>query len=588
MSSKGYGQVEPSGHQSQRKKRMAVAGMSAVLLVAMVVGVAVTASRGRGGSSSESSGNNDGEMSATVKAIDTICQPTDYKEACVQTLTKEARANDTDPSDLFKLAFNVAIEQVKKVFNESAVKEKAEKDPRAAFALRNCQELLEYSMDDLQNSVEQLGPFDPSKLNKLLQDLKVWLSAAITYEETCLDGFENTTGPAGEEMRKAMNLSMELTHNTLAIVDDVASLLTAFKVPSFNRRLLSEGHDENALAEDGAPLWVDDERRQLLAADVKPDAVVATDGSGGYKTIKDALAAVPKKSTKTFVIYIKAGVYKEAVVVDKSLTNVMMVGDGQTKTRITGNLNFIDGTPTFKTSTVSVMGDGFIAKDIGFENAAGAAKHQAVALRVSADKSIFYRCQMDAYQDTLYTHTKRQFYRECTVSGTIDFIFGNAPVVFQNCLMLVRQPLPNQQNIVTAQGRKDRREPTAIILQNCTISADAGFAKANWAKNPSYLGRPWKEYSRTFVLQSQINDVIHPNGWLPWMGDFGLRTCFYAEFDNRGPGAGTTQRVAWRGIKKIDYAKAQQFTAERFIQGNSWIRPTGIPFIPGLLPASTA
>lgn len=194
---------------------------------------------------------------------------------------------------------------------------------------------------------------------------------------------------------------------------------------------------------------------------------------------------------------------------------------------------------------------------------------------------------MDGFQDTLYCHTKRQFYRDCTITGTIDFIFGDAASIFQNCLIKVRKPLDNQQCIVTASGRKDRREATAIILHNCTITADPTYLPFH-TQNPSYLGRPWKPYSRTIVMQSQIDEFIHSDGWLPWAGDIGLNTCFYAEVDNRGAGATTTKRVTWRGYKRLNYNHAQKYTAERFIQGNSWLKPTGVPYIPGLLPATEA
>ncbi|KAG0476898.1 hypothetical protein HPP92_013263 [Vanilla planifolia] len=232
------------------------------------------------------------------------------------------------------------------------------------------------------------------------------------------------------------------------------------------------------------------------------------------------------------------------------------------------------------------MGEGFMARDMGFENTAGPEKHQAVALLVQGDRSIFYRCQMDGYQDTLYVHTLRQYYRECTISGTIDFIFGDAKVAFQNCLILVRRPLDNQQNIVTAQGRKSRQSATAIIIHNCTITADPSFSSSLHAKNPTYLGRPWKEYSRTFFFQSYLDSLIHPDGWLPWLGDFGLRTCFYSEWENRGPGADKSRRVKWRGVKNITYEHAQRFTVEHFLWGNDWLPKSGVPYIPGLLPQS--
>ncbi|XP_078447032.1 putative pectinesterase/pectinesterase inhibitor 21 [Wolffia australiana] len=584
MSSRGYGQVmgEQYTDASKAKKRVAVIAVSAVVLVAMVVAVAV--SIGHHGNAPAPPANSDGQISQTVKAIQSICQPTDYKQTCVETLTQAAGSNVTDPAELVKLTFSVAVDHLRGVFNQSSLLKSAAKDPRTKHALDNCEELLDYAIDDLRSSVAQLGSIDLANLNRAVEDIKIWLSAAITYEETCLDGFENTTGDAGDGMRRAMNASMALTQNTLAIVNDVSSVLASFKLPFFSRKLLLSAEEE------GLPGWVDGGMRRLLEAaepEIVADIVVAKDGTGDVSSVNDALAQVKKKSDNATVIYVKAGVYKETVQVGRSLTNVVLIGDGAKRTRITGNLNFVDGTPTFKTATFAVVGDGFMAKNIGFENSAGAAKHQAVALRVGSDRAIFYNCSMDGYQDTLYAHTKRQFYRDCTISGTIDFVFGNAAVVFQNCVFKVRKPLDNQQNIVTAQGRKDKREPTAIVLHNCTITADPAYFPARM-KLKSYLGRPWKEYSRTLIFQSQIDDLIDPQGWLPWLGDFGLSTCFYSEFDNRGAGSGMTQRATWRGVKKMNYGHALKFTVENFIQGNSWVKPSGVPFIPGLLPVAYA
>lgn len=80
----------------------------------------------------------------------------------------------------------------------------------------------------------------------------------------------------------------------------------------------------------------------------------------------------------------------------------------------------------------AVAGKGFICRDLTVENTAGPAKHQAVALRSDSDLSVFYRCEFAGYQDTLYAHSLRQFFRDCYISGTVDFIFGNAAAVFQN------------------------------------------------------------------------------------------------------------------------------------------------------------
>ncbi|KAG6486179.1 probable pectinesterase/pectinesterase inhibitor 21 [Zingiber officinale] len=556
-----------------------ILAVSVVMLVAIVATVGVLTISGHH-SGSESAQLQMAEISTSQKNIREFCRPTDYQRTCETTLASVA-GDDARPEDLINLAFNLTVNHIRQALHHSSVLREAARDPRTSEALANCRELLDYAVDDLRSSVGRFDSFSLDKMDKFIDDLKVWISAAITYQETCLDGFEGANTDAAASMRKALNISAELTSNILAVVTYFGDTLDKLDLDGFGRKLLADDDGELILY----PSWVSSGNRRLLQlspAELKPDVTVAQDGSGDFKTIGEAILHVPKKSYKKVVIYIKEGVYREQVHVNRSHTNLMMVGDGPTKTKITGSLNYVDGVSTYKTATVAVVGNGFIAKDLWIENSAGPEKHQAVALRVQSDKSVFFNVRLDGYQDTLYVHTQRQFYRDCTITGTIDFIFGDAASILQNCLILARKPLDNQKNIVTAQGRKDRRCAGAIILHDCTVSADPVYFPFRH-RIPTFLGRPWKEYSRTIVMQSQLDDLISPQGWLPWLGDFGLRTCFYAEIDNRGPGSDKSQRVKWRGIKNIDLNHAHKYTVEQFIKGNAWLPQTGLPFVPGLL-----
>lgn len=230
----------------------------------------------------------------------------------------------------------------------------------------------------------------------------------------------------------------------------------------------------------------------------------------------------------------------------------------------------------------AVVGERFLAKELTFQNTAGPSKHQAVALRVGADLSAFYRVDVLAYQDTLYVHSNRQFFINSFISGTVDFIFGNAAVVLQDCDIHARKPNSGQKNMVTAQGRLDPNQNTGIVIQKSRIGATSDL-KSVQSKFPTFLGRPWKEYSRTVIMQSEISDVIDPAGWHEWSGNFALSTLFYAEYQNTGAGAGTSKRVNWKGYKVITSAtEAQGFTPGTFIAGSSWLGSTGFPFSLGL------
>ncbi|CAI0459758.1 unnamed protein product [Linum tenue] len=564
----------------------------------MVVAVTVGVGKDNEGGDSEEIG--DGGDSNTAKAITAICQPADYKQSCEQSLEKSA-GNATDPKEIVMVAFTIAQKSINEAMKKSDTLKELDGDPRTHEALVTCKELMNMSISELEDCLAKVENFDFNRIDDFMADLTTWLSAAMTYQETCLDGFVNVSSVAGAKMKDFMNKSMELTTNGLDIVTGLNSLFSSFQPDQAGpgRRLLNAdgsvmtlpvlGHGNHPF-----PNWVPDRFRRLLEDsddDISPDVVVAEDGSGDSKSINEGLkllekAKKKKKEDEVVVLYVKAGTYKEYVEVTKNLDNMAMIGDGADKTVITGDKNFIDGVSTYHTSTVAITADFFFAKNIRIVNSAGPEKHQAVALRVSADFAIFYNCTFDGYQDTLYTHTKRQFYRDCTISGTIDYIFGDAAVVFQNCLFLVRKPMENQQCIVTAQGRKQRHQPTAIIIQNGTITA-APEMEADRMKYKTYLGRPWKNFSRTIIMESYLGDLIDPEGWMPWMGTVGTKTCWYGEFGNYGPGADQSKRVTWNGIKKITPQHAVDFTPGRFLRANEWVKPTGIPYVPYMVKPST-
>ncbi|ESQ54304.1 hypothetical protein EUTSA_v10026774mg, partial [Eutrema salsugineum] len=314
--------------------------------------------------------------------------------------------------------------------------------------------------------------------------------------------------------------------------------------------------------------------------DLKRNAniVVAKDGSGNVKTLKEAIAAAPDNSKTRYVIYVKKGIYDEVVNIRK--TNLTIVGDGKNLTILTGNLNPKDGAiGTFDTATLAVDGDGFLAQDICIRNTAGPTKGQTVALRVSSDRVVIHRCRIEAFQDTLYAHSHRQFYRGCYITGTIDFICGDATAVFQYCQIEPRNPIRSHTNIITAQKWNDTSESTGFVFQKCNITASKDLVPIK-KKVKTYLGRPWGRLSRVVFMESFIDDLIEPEGYKPMTSDVKrLSTLSYREYKNTGPGADTSKRVKWKGFKVItDPKEAAKFTVGKFLQGNLWINSTGVPY----------
>ncbi|KAK8949288.1 hypothetical protein KSP39_PZI005899 [Platanthera zijinensis] len=143
--------------------------------------------------------------------------------------------------------------------------------------------------------------------------------------------------------------------------------------------------------------------------------------------------------------------------------------------------------------------------------------------------------------------------------------------------------MANQQNIYTAQGRVDPNQNTGTSIQSYKLTASSELVPVK-GTFPTYLGRPWKQYSRKVVMQSNIGDHVPPKGWLEWDGDFAYKTLFYGEYQNSGPGVGTASRVNWPGYKVITDPKvACGFTVGSLIQGGEWIGSTGVTFTEGLL-----
>ncbi|KAK1358563.1 Pectinesterase [Heracleum sosnowskyi] len=565
-----YEQVDPAKDAEYRKKTRkslyVIMGSVFVLAVLAVVITSIMVHKNNNNNNNKSSSKTPPSTgTSSAVALKAVCKETLYPDLCYSSISALNLKNTTDPEELFRISLRLAIDSIHSLSTTLAAK----KDTTSANkALEVCQVVLDDALDTLNDSLSSTEVLSLPKIH----DLKTWLSTTITDQDTCLDALDevNATALIGDSMTKPT----QYASNSLSIVAKILGVLAKFDVP-VNRRLLGIGHTGGH----GFPEWVSSgDRRLLQQANPRPHVTVAKDGTGDCTTIKEAVKRIPKKSNNRFVIYVKAGKYVENNLLEKSMWNVMIYGDGKDKTIVSGSLNFIDGTPTFHTATFAVAGKGFMAKDMAFKNTAGPQKHQAVAFRSGSDNSVFYRCNFEAFQDTLYAHSNRQFYRECDITGTVDFIFGNAAVVFQKCNIRPRQPMENQYVTITAQGKKDPNQETGISIQKCTISA---FDKL---KAPVYLGRPWKNFSTTVIMQSNIGAFVKPVGWIEWVsGVEPPKTIMYAEYANTGPGAALGGRVKWAGYKAPFSAKeASKFTVGNFIKGSRWLPATKVPFDWGL------
>ncbi|KAH7862153.1 hypothetical protein Vadar_000795 [Vaccinium darrowii] len=489
------------------------------------------------------------------------CSQTPHPEPCEYFLTHDPKYN-TQPinkkSDFFQLSLKLALDRaIQAQANTYRLGLKWGNElEKAAWA--DCIKLYDYTIKQLKTTLDTY-----TKRSQV--DAQTWLSSALTNLDTCRAGFIDF-GVTNDILSTMTNNVSSLISNTLAMN----------KVP----------YGTWGKYKQGFPNWVSPGNWKLpqsTSPAAMANIVVAQDGSGNYTTVVAAVAAATKMlgnyNGSWFVIYVKAGTYEENVEIN--LHNITLVGDGIGKTIITGSRSVRGGYTTFASATVAVVGDRFIGQGITFQNTAGAANGQAVAVRVDSDLSVFYQCSFEGHQDTLYIHSQRQFYRECDIYGTVDFIFGNAAAVLQKCNIYARYP-PSKENTITAQSRIDPNQNTGISIHDCQVTA-APYLEPFVGLVKTYLGRPWKKYSRTVFMKTYLGSLINPAGWLPWRGDFALSTLYYGEYMNTGPGSSTAHRVNWTGYHDItDASVASHYTVENFIAGELWLPATNVPFTAGL------
>ncbi|WP_044627689.1 pectate lyase [Neotamlana nanhaiensis] len=289
------------------------------------------------------------------------------------------------------------------------------------------------------------------------------------------------------------------------------------------------------------------------------NVTVAKDGSGDYTSIQEAIYASKAFPYQRVIINIKDGVYNEKVHVFSWNTHVSFLGESKENTIITFDDYFskidLGRNSTFLTSTVLIEGDYFLAKNLTIQNTAGPVG-QAVALSVNANNCFFENCNLKGYQDTVYTAGEgfKQYFKNCFIEGSTDFIFGEATVLFDDCV------INNKTNSYITAASTAKNETFGYVFKNCKLTADVGV-------NEVYLGRPWRKYAKTVFINCDMGNHILPVGWHNWKNKEAESTSFYAEYNNTGIGFKPNERVSWS--HQLAKKQAKKYTINNIL-GNQF------------------
>jgi pectin methylesterase-like acyl-CoA thioesterase len=289
-----------------------------------------------------------------------------------------------------------------------------------------------------------------------------------------------------------------------------------------------------------------------------------------FTTIQAAITAAPEAGA---VIRIKPGVYREVVHVDKPRIQLRGDGDDWAKVVLVYGNSAASTCGTGCSPTLFVTGSDFFAGNMTIANdysKTSDVPSQAVALSVRADRAVLRHLRLLGAQDTLYASsmgcmkeggecvTGRQYYSDCYIEGHVDFIFGDAKAVFENCE--IHSIAHGPGGYLTAQSNTRAGQDAGYVFNHCKITADAGAGTV-------YLGRPWRDYSTVIFLNTDIEAPIEAAGWSDWKGapQPRLPLATYAEFNSTGPGANPKAREPHS--KQLTVEEAKKYETKVYLAG---------------------
>lgn len=271
--------------------------------------------------------------------------------------------------------------------------------------------------------------------------------------------------------------------------------------------------------------------------------VVAKDGTGDFVTVQEAFNAIPADNKKPVYIFIRKGFYKERLVLDTRKDFVTIEGEEKSTTILSYDnhagvrLANGDTVNTWSSASFFIYADNFTAKNISFQNNAGFTAGQAVAVFANGNRLFFFNCNFIGFQDVLFCSGvgSKQYYENCYIEGTTDFIFGPATAVFKNCI------IHSKKNSHVTAASTPREIPFGFVFFDCKLTADTSINKVS-------LGRPWQSYASTTYINCSMGSHIVAEGWNNWKNTANELTARYAEYNSTGPGANIDARVKWAKI----------------------------------------
>ncbi len=330
----------------------------------------------------------------------------------------------------------------------------------------------------------------------------------------------------------------------------------------------------------------------MLKLTVAPNGNPAAENT--FSTITQAIAQIPKDNDEPVVIEIAPGTYEEKITLDRS--RVHLVGTSAAECIITYGDYARDLMPdgskrgTFRSYTFLLDADHVTLENLTIRNSAfpRSKAGQAVALYADGDDLCIKSCRLESYQDTLFTgplppapmqiggftgpkefaerRIGHHYYKDCYICGDVDFIFGSAIAYFENCEIasIFSEELPAEPDGSTpvygyaTAASTPKGSPYGYVFDHCRFTSTCPEASV-------YLGRPWRDYAQTVLINCELGGHIRPEGFHDWNKPNVRETVFYAEYGSTGPGAdnGMNQRADF--VRALTDEEALRYTKEKVL-----------------------
>ena len=321
---------------------------------------------------------------------------------------------------------------------------------------------------------------------------------------------------------------------------------------------------------------------------------VSIERAGAYRSISEALEAADQlypDAEQPVTIHVDPGEYRERVEIHRP--HVTLVGETADSVRIVGGLGAkmpssdgsgIDGTlGTFRTYTVLVDADDVRLENLTIVNDAGDGREvgQAIALYADGDRLVVDACRITGHQDTLFLgplpprevkpggfigpkqfaprRVGRQYFRRCRIEGDVDFIFGGARAYFEGCEIRSINRNMDVNGYVTAASTPEG-EPYGFVFHGCSFTASQDVEP-----DSVYLGRPWREWAQTVLIECWLGRHIRCEGWWDWNKPAAHERARYAGAILHGPAGDTAGWVPW--ARELDAAAAARYAREQVLAG---------------------